>query len=232
MSAKHLTRKSEAYPAVSERTKAWALSGYEMVNLYRGILQSLPKTRCPVIEVIAAQPGDGVSTVVRILAEAAAEFANARVLVCDATVKHDSLRYFSVPVTSMPYLSNVLSGKIDLSHAIKRVPSAGFSLSLVAELGTESEVAVNIDRLGLVFAVLRQHFDLILIDAGATSQSVLGLALAKKADRVVLVVEAERTRIPVVASAKRAIEMSGGRLLGVVLNKRRFRIPRLFYRWL
>jgi hypothetical protein len=44
------------------------------------------------------------------------------------------------------------------------------------------------------------------------------------------VVEAERTRAPIVEQARRAVEANGGRLLGVVMNKRRYHIPRAIYR--
>jgi Mrp family chromosome partitioning ATPase len=47
-----------------------------------------------------------------------------------------------------------------------------------------------------------------------------------------MVVEAERTRSPIVDQARRSIESNGGRMLGVVLNKRRFHIPRFLYQWL
>jgi protein-tyrosine kinase len=79
---------------------------------------------------------------------------------------------------------------------------------------------------------LRDHFDLVVFDAPAMSHGALGPALTKKVDGVVVVVEAERTRAPVVAELQRVIEVNGGRILGVVLNKRRFHIPRFLYRWL
>jgi protein-tyrosine kinase len=227
-----MTATSEAPSAPSQRVRASSPYGDEMVKLYRVILQALPDANCRVIEVIAAHPDEGVSTVVRMLAESAAWVANARVLICDATAKRDNFKYFAVPSTSMNCLSEVPPDKIDLRQVIEELPSAGLSLSAVAKLGMESEIAVNVDRLDPVFAALRREFDLILIDAGAISQGALGLALAKKADRVVLVIEAERTRTPVVAAARQAIEVNGGHLLGVVLNKRRFHIPRFVYRWL
>ena len=208
------------------------MSDYQMVNLYRLILQSLPDSTCRMIEVISAQPGEGVSTIVHFLAEAAASVANARVLICDATARPDNFRYLAAPSTSACCLREITSEKPDLSKAVQRVPSSGFSLTHVAKQGTEGEAAMNIDRLDSALMLLRQKFDLILIDAGATSQGPLGLAMAKKADRVLLVIEADRTRTPVAAAALRAIEVSGGHLLGAVLNKRRFRIPRLIYRWL
>ena len=57
-----------------------------------------------------------------------------------------------------------------------------------------------------------------------------GLAVSSQVDGVILVVEAERTRWPVAASVKESIERGGGRLLGVVFNKRRHYIPAFIYR--
>lgn len=213
---------SEAQPAMSDGVTESAFHTNDMTNLYRTILLKLPEAGCRVIEVIAAQSGEGVSTVVRLLANAASR-ANARVLICDATPKRDSFRFFGV--SSRVCLND---DKVDLKEAVTW-SAAGLSLSCIS---TESDIAINIDRLDPVFTVLRKQFDLIVIDAEAISESALGLAITKKADRTVLIVEADRTRIPVVAAARRAIEASGGHLLGVVLNKRRFRIPGLIYRWL
>jgi Mrp family chromosome partitioning ATPase len=162
------------------------------------------------------------------LAEAASSVANARVLLCDATVTRNNLKLFGVTPT-LPSLSEVGSGDINVSHAIQRTESPNISICAVAKAGTELEVATQVDRLDSAFMALRKLYDLILIDSPATTKSALGPALAKKTDRVLLVIEADRTRVPVVAAAARAIEVNGGRVLGVVLNKRRFRVPRLFY---
>ena len=214
--------------------------GREMVNLYRMILQTPALAEGGrVIEVIAARPREGVSTIVRMLAEVAAELGDARVLICNATAMR-------LAVASSIPLADLSEGPViasDLRQVFEWVPSAsakmlrteahsGFSLTTVAKIGTESEVAIRVDRLDAVFRALRREFDLIVIDAGAVSEGALGLALAKKADRVLLVCEADRTRVRVAATAKREIEVSGGQLLGVVFNKRRYRMPRFLYRWL
>jgi protein-tyrosine kinase len=228
--------------------KRAASIGHEMVNLYRMILQTPPTMEGGhVIEVIAARPGEGVSTIVRILADVAAGVGRARVLICDATAMHVAMS----PSTPLETLSEGPVIMSDLRQVFEWVPSArtkvsrwsrsqallpenqsGFALTTVAKSGRESEVAIRIDRLDAVFAALRREFDLILIDAGAASESALGLALARKADRVLLVIEADRTRVRLAANAKREIEVNGGQLLGVVFNKRRYRMPRFLYRWL
>jgi len=46
---------------------------------------------------------------------------------------------------------------------------------------------------------------------------------------VVLVLAAEETRWPVAERVKDNIERSGGRVLGIALNKRRYHIPAFVY---
>jgi len=71
---------------------------------------------------------------------------------------------------------------------------------------------------------------LILVDSPPATTSPEGFALMRKADGVVLVVEADKTRWPVVESVKERILQHGGNVLGLVLNKRRYHIPEFVYR--
>ncbi len=77
---------------------------------------------------------------------------------------------------------------------------------------------------------LRNHYDYVIIDAPAAITTSDGFALARHVDGVVLVVQAEHTRWPVVESLKDRIATSGGNILGVVLNKRRYYIPSFLYK--
>jgi Mrp family chromosome partitioning ATPase len=70
---------------------------------------------------------------------------------------------------------------------------------------------------------------LILVDAPPATTSPQGLAVCRQVDGVVLVLAAEDTRRPVAERVKQSIERSGGRLLGIVLNKRQYHIPRCVY---
>jgi Mrp family chromosome partitioning ATPase len=54
--------------------------------------------------------------------------------------------------------------------------------------------------------------------------------VSRQVDGVVLVLAAEDTRWPVAERVKESIERSGGRVLGIVLNKRRYHIPPCIYR--
>ena len=78
----------------------------------------------------------------------------------------------------------------------------------------------------------KDRFDLIIIDTPPATLFPDGLALVRQVDGVVLVFEAERTRWPVTLSVKKNILKNGGKILGVVFNKRRFYIPQWLYKWL
>jgi Mrp family chromosome partitioning ATPase len=83
-----------------------------------------------------------------------------------------------------------------------------------------------------VLTKARGQYDLILIDPPALQRSAAALAIAPFADITLVVVEAERTRAAVARNLVGRIESAGGEVLGVILNKRRFYIPRMIYSWL
>lgn len=76
------------------------------------------------------------------------------------------------------------------------------------------------------WATLREQYGDIVIDCPAADQSPLAVMLAHHADQVILVVEAERTRLPDIQRLRRTIENAGGTIAGAILNKRRRHLPR------
>ena len=209
-------------------TKAPDANYEEMIKLYWAIHHELKSGAGRIIEVTSASPREGVSTVVLGLANAASFIGHARVLICYAMLAQHELERIG---TSLQVgLEDVAAGETGLDQAIQPMKERNHEFCVLLSPMLGSQIAVDIDALDPIFAELRTRFDFILLDAPATSRSHLGLILAKKADGVVLVVEAERTRAPVVITAQRMLETNGGRVLGVVLNKRRMHIPRLLYR--
>ena len=79
----------------------------------------------------------------------------------------------------------------------------------------------------LLLTELKQKFEFIIFDAAPVIEFPDSFALAPKVDGIILVVEAEKTSIEDAQKAKRNIELAGGRLLGVVLNRHKNYIPAL-----
>jgi Mrp family chromosome partitioning ATPase len=80
-----------------------------------------------------------------------------------------------------------------------------------------------------LFRALRTSFEIVLIDSPPLDQSADALLLAQHASTNVLVVAAESTRMKVAEDMRNRITEVGGDIAGLVLNRRRFHIPRRIY---
>lgn len=74
--------------------------------------------------------------------------------------------------------------------------------------------------------------ELTLIEGGALADENFDETELRNADRIVLVIEAERTTGLRATGTLRAIEAAGGKVHGAVLNRRRYFIPDWVYGWL
>jgi Mrp family chromosome partitioning ATPase len=89
--------------------------------------------------------------------------------------------------------------------------------------------ALNAGLLNAYWDRLSQAAGLVVIDSPALLSSPLAQAMAPTVDGVVLVVEAERTRAAIAQAARDSLKAAGANILGVVLNKRRFHVPKAIY---
>lgn len=77
---------------------------------------------------------------------------------------------------------------------------------------------------------MKGQADWVLFDSPPINLFNDAIILASRVDGVVMVIQAEKTRWEVAQRAKQRIESSNRNIIGVVLNKRRFYIPRWLYR--
>ena len=78
--------------------------------------------------------------------------------------------------------------------------------------------------------IARARFDYVILDTPPVSRYVDCLVIGPRVDHVILVVRAHRTKKQIVVHAKEQIAKHGGRIMGVVLNRRRFFIPEFIYK--
>ncbi len=182
-----------------------------------------------VIQVVGSRPGEGVSTIVRGLAGAAAESAGLRVLICDISPARNALKELALPTLPISLCDAAAKG-LNLSEAIVWLQGTAAAACTLADESWDKRIAVNLDTCHNILSLLRSSFDLVLLDAPPIAKNALGLAITRITDGVVIVVESERTRVHSVLATRRVIEAAGGRVVGVVLNKRRQHIPAGVYR--
>jgi protein-tyrosine kinase len=183
----------------------------EMIALRQRLDALLPDHPGRAIEFIGSREGEGTSTVVREFAQVSATRFGQRVLLLEMD-RHGSAE-------GRPGVGSdgaVAGGTLDIAPLPPEFLAASHAAASPGPAATWSR--------------LRSAYDLILIDAPPATVSPEGLAVARQVDGVVLVLAAEDTRRPVAERVKQSIERSGGRVLGVVLNKRQYHIPRWMYK--
>ena len=186
--------------------------GEEMVALRQRIDALFPDRPTRAIEFIGSREGEGTSTVVDEFARVSATRFGQRVLLLEMDPHR---REGGRPgAASGGAVARV--GRLDIA----RLPQEFLAAYPAAD---PSEPAATWGR-------LRAAYDLILVDAPPATTSPQGLAVSRQVDGVVLVLAAEDTRWPVAERVKQSIERSGGRVHGLVFNKRRYHIPRCVYR--
>lgn len=81
-----------------------------------------------------------------------------------------------------------------------------------------------------LWQALKTQYDDIVLDLPTPTVSRIGLATAMLCDGVVVVLEAEKTRAPVIENLVASLRAVKVPILGTVLNKRRFHLPMWLYR--
>lgn len=201
----------------------------EMISLLRALQLTMPQKSHWTIGIISTLHGEGVSSIARGLARIVSRTPNAKVLICD--VAGDPRTKPSNKQSN----STALATRASLDHGAGRIefswlPGSQVAMGALGEPGGIHAIAADVESVRNMLSSVSDSFELTILDLPPVSESIVGPAMSKALDGVVLVVEAERTRSAAVQATQRTIRMHGGNVLGVVLNKRRFHIPNFIYR--
>jgi Mrp family chromosome partitioning ATPase len=193
----------------------------DLLMLYQSVLPQLNEDRPAILVVTSAAHGEGVSTVTRELGQVVAGDLGQAVLLISA----------SPEMEGASGLEEVIEGALPFDRAIE--PDINVPLLYHTHLctrGSHASLLFNSSELDRALNQALRFTKLVLVDAPPVMADVTALAFARRAAGVLLVVEAEKTRMSLVEQARRSIDGAGGRLCGVILNKGHQRIPRAISR--
>jgi len=204
-----------------------------------------------VIEFIGANRGEGVSTLARDFALMASQYVDGLVLLLDFDWRHSEHHdYFRAMAPEHPLIAPgpPIALETDFGRLLRPFhPSA--------EVAGARELPLTFHRLGdtpLVvsrpipeltdpprlinqpefWADLRRSVTLTVVDAPPAARSFDGLVICGAMDAVILVAAAETTRVPVIVELHEKLVAQGALVVGIILNKRRFYIPKWVYGFL
>lgn len=195
-----------------------------------GYAHSLAFTSC--------SDGEGVTTIAINYASTLGRHKDGKILIVDANIEHPAIHKF-LKVNRSPGLSEILANEIPYEAAVNEISSRNIS---VIPAGKKSkDIAYFFEE--KVFAnfleSIKRDFDYVVFDAPPMchchgkicicSTGNVASKVGNKLDGVIFVIESERIRYHVAQQAKEQLEYGGAKILGVVLNKRKFHIPKWIY---
>ncbi len=200
----------------------------EMIGLYQTIESLLHSSKKKVIQFIGTRDGEGTSTLVREFARTTVVRLDISTLLLDAGSPTGQSSFFGIKPES-GWEDAILENK-PYKDVIYQIGDTRLFISHVSVKVDAITSVIESPKVIGFFEQMKKDFDLIVIDSPSAASSTNGLSLSNKVDGTVLVVEAENTRWQAVNAMKEDIVKRGGKVLGVVLNKRKFYIPKFIYK--
>ena len=167
--------------------------------------------------------GDGTSTAAFNFAQSLAQDRDARVMYINGDLRAPS----AVTSTTDAGLSNLAESEVYVPptalHGNVHVLPSGRNYA-------DPAVLFQSKRFRSFMAQVSQQFDYVIVDGPPLDEAPESVALCTHVDGVILTIDAQRTRRRTALRAKLRVEQVGGRLLGVVLNRRKYYVPDWLYK--
>ena len=205
------------------RTKTKAGFYLELIRTVYQAVDEQGKLRNRVVAITSATRGEGVSHVVRLLAEELAAQTQNRVLRVEAAALQN------IQVTDPSQVSRLCQEtEIDNLLTLSLVESA-LTARVVGGSRRASDWESTPEYRAECLKALRWNFDYVLIDCPTPAASSEATTLAPLVDGVCVVVKAAQTRRGHIQRCQQMIENAGGNFLGFILNQRKYPVPNWLY---
>jgi len=179
--------------------------------------------------IVSCGDGEGASTVAAGLSGILGKETTDRILLVDANFRTSSV-HKRFDKSKKDGLTDLIKGRANLEWVIKRTEKSNIYMVTSGNHASSALGVFDTTRMDMFLQFCREKFKYAVFDSAPCNAFPDPSILAPKMDGVILVVEAEKTRWEVAQKAKEELEKAGARILGVVLNKRKYYIPRYIYR--
>ena len=172
---------------------------------------------------------EGTSTIVREFAVTVASKYGKSVLLVDADLRKPAqFSFFNIKPEHC--LEETIRKEDPVDKALYQVANSSLLLGQLCKGSDSNHQFVDPSAVADLLDKLWQRFDFILIDSPPATSFSIGLTTTHSINGVVLVLEAGKTRWPVIKKLTDRINNNKGKILGVVFNKQRRYIPDFIYK--
>lgn len=184
--------------------------------------------QAPAVAVTATGRGDGCTTVAINIALCAAGLAGYRTLLVDADLERCGASAL-LGAGKGPGLGEMLTGEAQDGGCAKAVEGTALTL-IPAGRGASATIVAQPKRFSELVREWRSRYDWVVIDTPPVLSSAAAVTVARLVSGAAVVLRARRTRPEVLERVTGQLTDAGVPILGAVLNRRRFVIPRGAYR--
>jgi capsular exopolysaccharide synthesis family protein len=202
-----------------------------LLNLKNAIDSGMKGKESRVILFTSAIGGEGKTTIVSSFARVIASGESHRVLLVDCSARDPQLhRLFGLK--NDRGLVDFLAGKAKVKDVIQTADQGALDIvpagTIEAFEGTQ--MLFGSERFALFIKEAAAAYEYVLIDSSAILEAPETPIIGSRADGIVMVVHASKTRREVIKRAMLMIEKLDGSFIGTVLNRKRYYIPEFIYR--
>ena len=192
-------------------------------------LQFLAKSGQPiVIQLTGANRHAGASTTASNLALVLAwDLVDHRILLVDGNLA-DPSAHQTFDLLREPGLLNYLTEEIDLLQLVQPTMRPNLEVISIGKPATQILSPFDLLKFATFLEEVRTRYDFVLFDSAPILGSSDSFTISTKVDGVIIVVEANHTRYETIISIEQYLQDSA-KVMGIVLNKRRFVIPKALY---
>ena len=196
-------------------------------EIFRGMWASIfysGKTTGKTVLITSATRREGASTI----AAGLALVGDGNVALVDFNLRAPAIDK-SLNLRKSPGTGDAIAGKTDLTSCAQRV-NGKLDVFTIGDMGPHSLRALEAAAVEDFFAKLRENYDYIIVDAACANHYPDAQVLGAVLKEAVIVIDSDQTPREAVAQAKKRIEDGGGKVAGIIMNKRTFPIPNFLYR--
>ena len=207
-----------------------ALIEDQFQNLRETVIQKREKdSRLASILVTAESHGDGASMVAINLALSLVKVGKKNVVLIDGDRRNPILNA-AFDLGDVEGLAEVLKGKAALESVIHTTLEPPKVSIVPYGLDTEQPPLLGKEKMAETLARLKDSYDFAIFNSSPINKYSDTAALAAHLDAAILVMRAEATKWDGLGRAKIRLEKAGIPILGVVMNRRRYYIPRFLFK--
>lgn len=171
---------------------------------------------------------EGKSTVAFQLAASMAQ-AGKRVLLLDADLRGSVLANRLKIREEIKGLSHYLSGLVSAKELLYETDVKGMYIMFAGPRVPNAAELLGSKRFPTLITALKEVFDYIIVDAAPLGQVIDCAVMAANLDGVLMVVDTSHNSYKLEQRIKAQLEKSGGKVLGVVLNRVDFKDKQGYY---